>query len=468
TSLAGRVALKALGQDRRVRLLVLLTCVVDIQATLLAVHQEDHISAYLKGSKRGLMNVLGFTLDADVWIADAIKEGYTDLQTTIRDAGQVRTPVILFIAENDAWVSRESVKEVQAALSSKLTHAYLIPEALHRLHENPRKARAVIQHLLACCLDEFYPLSPKTDIQEPSQREIDLQNRLERERARAQHYMAKTDTVEFWRDYLSHFHYIVNSSDYWHLLDQIYSLLGRLQEGERVLDAGCGNGNFGIFLLINQAYRQQNLLREQCAPPHYVGIDFVPNALIQVRRNLRKVTAELQGKFPTVVMPHSLLRTSLGLVDLHMPLPFRNDQFDRIVCNLVLSYLDDPLFTLRELFRVLSPNGRLVLTNLKPHADLSQIYRNYLHLAQRPEEVEEAKQILNNSGKIMQCESNGIFRFFDKQELTMLLISSGAVQPRIYSTFANQAFIAVAEKPDTVRKPRASAIRLSPLPRTEA
>ena len=468
TSLAGRVALKLLAHDRRVKLLVLLTCIVDVQATLLAVHQEDHISAYLKGSKRGLMNVLGFTLDADVWIADAIKEGYTDLQTTKRDAAQMRTPVILFIAENDAWVSRESVKEVQAALSSKLTHAYLIPEALHRLHENPRKARAVIQHLLACCRDEFYPLSAKADIQEPSQREIGLQNRLERERARARHHMAKTDTVEFWRDYLSHFHYIVNSSDYWHLLDQIYSLMGRIGEGERILDAGCGNGNFGMFLLINQAYRQQNALRGKCEPPHYVGIDFVPNALVQVRRNLEKVTADLQGKFPTVLTPHSLLRTSFGLVDLHMPLPFRDEQFDRIVCNLVLSYLDDPLFTLRELLRVLAPNGRLILTNLKPHADLSQVYRNFLQLAQRPEEVEEAKEILNNSGKIKQCESNGIFRFFDKQELTMLLTSSGAVHPRIYSTFANQAYIVVAEKPGTVRKPKASALRLSPQPRTEA
>jgi hypothetical protein len=82
--------------------------------------------------------------------------------------------------------------------------------------------------------------------------------------------------------------------------------------------------------------------------------------------------------------------------------------------------------------------------------------------------VEEAKEILNNSGKIMQCESNGIFRFFDKQELTMLLTSSGAIHPRIYSTFANQAYIAVAEKPGTVRKAQVAALRLPPQPRTEA
>ena len=67
----------------------------------------------------------------------------------------------------------------------------------------------------------------------------------------------------------------------------------------------------------------------------------------------------------------------------------------------------------------------------------------------------------------MQGESNGIFRFFDKQELTMLLMSSGAVQPRIYSTFANQAYIAVAEKHGAARKTLANTPRLPPQPRAE-
>jgi hypothetical protein len=53
-------------------------------------------------------------------------------------------------------------------------------------------------------------------------------------------------------------------------------------------------------------------------------------------------------------------------------------------------------------------------------------------------------------GKILQGERDGVFRFFDKQKLIMLLTASGAVQPRIYSTFANQAYIAVAEKPDSI------------------
>jgi SAM-dependent methyltransferase len=450
TSLAGRVALKATSLDPRIKLLVLLTGVVDVQATLLAVHQEDLIGTYLRGTRRGVINMLGFNIDADGWLEDASKEGYGDLQTTIKDAERIRATVVFFSAEHDTWVSLDSVKAVQAALQPALRKLYLIPEALHRLHENPRKARAVFRHLVTCCLEKFYPLSRTGNLREPSQREVGLQNRLERERARVQHQMAKTENVEFWKDYLEHFHYIANVADFWQLLDHIYRLAGAFEKGERILDAGCGNGNFAMFLLINQAYRQRSGSTPDLPTLRYVGVDFVLTALLQARLTLACTTDELRKKQLPAIMTQPLVTASLSLADLNMPLPFRDNQFDRIVSNLVLGYLRDPLFTLRELLRVLAPNGKLVLTNLKPQADLSKIYRNFVAKAERAEEVEEGRQLLNNSGKIKQGESDGVFRFFDKQELAMLLIASGAPKPRIYSTFANQAYIAVAEKPGTL------------------
>jgi len=449
TSLTGLVALKMVTRNSTVELLVLLTAVVDLQATLAAVHQEDHIDAFLRGVRLGVMNVLGFNVNADHFLNDAIKEGYTDLQTTIKDAQRTQIPVVFFSAEHDAWVSFESVKKVQAVLPAGLCRLYLVPEALHRLHENPRKTRAVYRQIVTCCREEFYPIASRGQITEPSQREIGIQNRVERERARIQRHMGKAENIEFWRDYLAHFHYIVNSSDYWHLLDQIYSSLGMLERGERILDVGCGNGHFGMFLLINQAYRQRNAPSVKANPPHYIGVDFVPSALLQTRINLTNVSNELGSKFPASAITKSLLRTSLSLADLNRPLPFQDRQFDRIIANLVLGYLQDPLFTLRELMRVLSPSGRLIVTNLKPQADLSQIYRNFVQIAKQPEDIEQGRQMLSNSGKIKQGESDGIFRFFEKQELAMLLTFGGAARPRIYSTFANQAYIAVAEKPDS-------------------
>lgn len=465
TSLAGRVALKAVSHEHRVQLLVLLTGVVDVQATLLAVHQEDLVGDHVRGVRRGVINMLGFNIDADGWLADAVTAGYADLRTAIKDAEQVTTPVALFCAEHDAWVGLESVKTVHAALRSDRKHLYVIPEALHRLNENPRKARAVFRQVVACCVEHFAGAASTREVRQPSQREIGLQSRLERERARAQNQMAKIDNVQFWRDYLEHFHYIANVSDFWQLLDHVYRLLGTLTAKDRILDAGCGNGNFGMFLMVNQAYSRRH--RDPSAPLAfgYVGTDFVFDALIQARRNLANLAAESTALPVHPLTGPSTASAALALSDLNLPLPFTDGQFTCVVSNLVIGYLQDPLFTLRELLRVLSPNGRLVITNLKPQADLSQIYRNFVRLTDQEAELEEGRKLLHNSSKIKQGESDGIFRFFNRQELATLLVCSGAQQPRIYSTFGNQALIAVATKPGAVpaTQPASSRHRWEPV-----
>ena len=133
--------------------------------------------------------------------------------------------------------------------------------------------------------------------------------------------------------------------------------------------------------------------------------------------------------------------------DLNQTLPFQDNTFDKVVSNLVLGYLTDPVATLRELFRVLAPNGTLVLSNLKPNSDLSVIYTNSVQETTEVNEVEEARQLLSNSGKIRQAEGDGVFHFHDEDELRQLLQQVDAnVTPRVYSTFANQAYIAVIKK----------------------
>lgn len=469
TSLSGRIAFKQVARAPQADLLVLLTGIVDVQTTLTAVHQEDHMMAFLRGANLGTMNVLGFNIDADRFVNDAFKAGYATLASTLKDAQQIQTPVIFFAAEHDAWVELESVKAVQRVLGEKLVHMYLIPEALHCIQENPRKARAVFRQLIACCLERLSPDASGREVLEPSKRAIGLQSRLERERARAHHHMAKNEMVEFWKDYLDNFHYIANISDYWQLLDHIYRMVGNLNGGMRILDAGCGNGNFGMFLLINQAYRQRNSGAYRAEPLHYVGVDFIQPALAQARMNLMKTAAEIRGEFtPQVTAPSLLMDFSLLAADLNMPLPFRNGQFDRIVCNLVIGYLQDPAFLIKEFWRVLSPSGKLIITNLKPHPDLSLVYRNFAQRSRCPEEIQEAKHLLNNSGKIIQAESNGVFRFFDRQELAMLLIAGGAAQPRVCSTFANQAYIAATEKPPAIHAAGILPVRMPSRPFLQA
>ncbi|TLY12616.1 MAG: hypothetical protein E6K69_10325, partial [Nitrospirae bacterium] len=139
TGLAARVALKAVAQDRRVSLLLLLSSILDVKATLLSVHQKDLIDIHARGDRLGVINLLGCTINAGHWLEDAMKGGYADLNTTVKHAEQIRTPVILFTSENSAAAPHDSVTQLQTALGSRFRGSYILPEPSYRLHENPKR-----------------------------------------------------------------------------------------------------------------------------------------------------------------------------------------------------------------------------------------------------------------------------------------------------------------------------------------
>ncbi|MCS6295288.1 MAG: alpha/beta fold hydrolase [Nitrospira sp.] len=446
TSLAGRVALKVAGKVSHVRLLMLINGIMDVRHTLQAVHQEDLIGEHVAGVHKGVVNILGLTIDADRWLEHAVRGDYADLLTTQCDAARLRTPVVLFHAEQDAWVDPASIERVTEAIGPYLRHSFVVPGALHRLQESPRKARAVYRQIAACCQQELWPARRQERMVEPSHREIGVQNRLERERSKKRRPMGKSDHVAFWQEYLQNFQTIPNVADFWRLMDHLYRLMGNCHKGERILDAGCGNGNFGVFLQLNQAFRQRYGKRGDFRSPDYVGLDFVPAALAQAMTNFEQVGATLQGQFYEGLRAYEPMSMRVCQADLECALPFPDHSFDRVVCNLVLGYVRDPLFTLREYLRVLTPQGRLVISNLKPYADLSAIYRNFVDTAQTRDQVEEGRRLLDNSGRIKEREGEGTFHFHYQTELESLLRAAGVSRPRIYSTFGNQALIAVAEK----------------------
>jgi len=89
----------------------------------------------------------------------------------------------------------------------------------------------------------------------------------------------------------------------------------------------------------------------------------------------------------------------------------------------------------------------MVLSNLKPNGDFSGIYQNLVECAGELEQREEARQLLNNYGKIRQAEKEGQFRFFDETEWNAILHSLGCLLAGVYPTFENQAYLIVLEKP---------------------
>ncbi|MEO8326236.1 MAG: methyltransferase domain-containing protein, partial [Nitrospirota bacterium] len=138
---------------------------------------------------------------------------------------------------------------------------------------------------------------------------------------------------------------------------------------------------------------------------------------------------------------------SWAQVDLGQPLPFPDNRFDRIVSNLVIGYVQDPGAALRELYRVLAPGGRMVISNLKPNGDFSGIYQSLVSNAVLPQQREEARDLLNNYGKIRQAEKEGQFCFFDRTQWESIVATLGCTNAGIFSTFAGQAYLIVLDKP---------------------
>lgn len=122
-----------------------------------------------------------------------------------------------------------------------------------------------------------------------------------------------------------------NEGNAWNALYERPAALALLGDvaGLRVLDVGCGAGAHARELVDRGASVE--------------GLDRSP-ALLRIAR-------ERLG--PEVPLHHA---------DLERPLPLADGSFDRVLASLVLHYVEDQRGPLRELRRVLAPDGRLVLS----------------------------------------------------------------------------------------------------------
>jgi len=101
-----------------------------------------------------------------------------------------------------------------------------------------------------------------------------------------------------------------------------------IQPGHRVLDVGCGTGTLAAAIV--RAHPRATV----------VGIDPDPKALARARH-----------KVPSIQLDR-------GFSD---ALPYPSQSFDRVVSSFVFHHLDEKVPALREIARVLAPNGELHL-----------------------------------------------------------------------------------------------------------
>ena len=445
SSLTARIALKVAANDRRIVFLVNLVGVTSLEETLKAIYQEDVIGEYKSGKRWGTIDIFGHEVN-DTFIENAIDFKFHDLESTIEDVRSIDSPIVFFVAAEDAWIRSEDVRRLVQVARHPETEMRVIPGAMHQLQENPRLAKLVISEIVVDCVR--YLMGKRmtiAEIAQPDLHDIVAQNKAELQNLKRLSQVTKRGEKDFWCKYLSKFSIILRSPDYQEMMRSVEQLVGSPREGDQILDAGCGSGHFGVWLLqriLEEQDRGRNLPRMF----RYIGLDFVSNALAQARLRHHDTVQSLLDEYGK----RGLAQWQFDYVvsDLDDGLPFPNGYFHKVCCNLVISYLQHPLEAMGSLTRVLRIGGKVVVSSLKPYCDLSLVYRNFAELTRNEEELLEARSLLSSTGKIRQKESEGHYHFYSESELYDLMTQAGLLDVKVFRTLGNQANIAVGEKRD--------------------
>jgi SAM-dependent methyltransferase len=126
-------------------------------------------------------------------------------------------------------------------------------------------------------------------------------------------------------------------------------ILSSIPAGGTWLDAGCGSGYFSRMIVPRGVT--------------VVGVDAAPAMLAASR-----VMAIREGVADRIVF-----QQVAGLSNL----PFESGRFHGCLCLSVLEYLDNPHAALREICRVLRPEGRLILSVPNRHSLLRRVQATF-------------------------------------------------------------------------------------------
>lgn len=121
-------------------------------------------------------------------------------------------------------------------------------------------------------------------------------------------------------------------------------------KGDRVLEVGCGTGVLA-----------RKVIKRVGAAGGVVGLDF-SESMLEVAR----------GICPDVIFQQGNA----------MDLPFDNESFDTVIASFMLMFVSDPVKAASEMWRVLKPGGRLVITVWEA-LDQNPVYAGLVDIARR-------------------------------------------------------------------------------------
>ena len=448
SDMAARVALKMAVQSRPLDLLLLINPVVDVQAMLMAVHGHDLVADHRYGLRRGIANLLGLNVNVDRFIGDIVAGHFTDLASTIADLRLLRSPSAILTIPSSPLGPLPPADLPQAFLTALGTHtrlatvpAPLLGQDLPLNEQHPPAFRQILEQIAATV---SLPTIP-AEFRAHTRRTLARQQRIEMERTRLRHNLSQIAREALRVAHLQ-LPQLGNLHEHWKLLDDLYRLLSPLEPGAMLVDVGVGHGDLVRATMVNQAYRSRQRGWSPERPVQVIGLEHSQDSLTQARQSLRALHRELDSDFGGTLTIHPPLTTEWMHADWTQGLPFKDHSLHRIVCNLSLPFVPSPLVTIRELYRMLHPQGRLVLTVFHPDTNLSVLYRRHLQKANQDEFSPQAQIVLHYLGRLREAIRHGLLHTFDRSSLTSFLQQAGILTPRILPALEGHALFAVIKK----------------------
>ncbi|MEO0508762.1 MAG: methyltransferase domain-containing protein [Verrucomicrobiota bacterium] len=427
-SLSCRSGLRACARGCPISRFVSVVGMVDLGKTLNAIYDRDMLKAYSE-EKWERVDILGFDINGANFYDSLFRENLQDLSGAIEDAKKTSVPLLHLHAENDKWVDSNDVEE----LISHCPKGQLefVSGVAHEINENRDAFANVIARIIAFCAGvESGP------VRQPEKRCLMKQNKAERE-ALQKMFSFNQSEAEFWGDYLSKFGIIEEAEFYVEYFKNMSELLGAVRPGDTVLDAGCGNGFFGLSLLHSAA--------NQIAPGgpiYYCALDLSHDGLAtSYRRHVSEYSRLMQMSLRAsgIGMTYSRVNLDGSEQEEDYQLHCRDGSFSKICSSLVVSYLKDPSWLFREIFRLLKPGGVAIVSSMKPGCDMTVLYHESITQKHTSNRESGGRALLSAAGKIKLKKDSGIYHFFSRADLQRAAFDAGFTDISAHRSFGNQA-----------------------------
>ena len=453
--LTGRIALRRRDWHRRLRRVLLLNPTLDLGQCLMTLHHRDLLREHLDGARLGLGNLLGIPLDIDHFLADAVTAQYTDLTALQEELTHCATEVVVLTGGHDGADGSfpappmTLVDDVISRLGSKGRKVALPSAVLTAGHIAPSNLRASWHQLAHLCQAGQAVHDTTTTVIPALSRATSIRARFERDHLHAKYAIGIASNERLWKAQTDLTRTMDELPAHWHSMDQLYQLLQPLDGNLALLDLGCGMHSFARLLLLNLSYRLRAQTRRHTDPLRYVGLEFTLPALHAARASAMEASLHLDKLFsgrisapPPISLQWSLGRSAEAL-------PFADRSFDRVSAHLALSFARSPVHSLRELFRVLRPGGKLVVSAFAPMADMARLYRPALHELDIDAFSGAPRLALHRMAQCTVALRTGQLHTFEEESLTNLLSPFIPVAPRFVRTLSGQILLAAVEKPDS-------------------